>query len=644
MVEATLWSLLVLLSMAGWGSLVSLGLFPSKRPDFGLRVVWGASALAFMGGLLAAASAYGRNVAMGLVDVGLIAGAWHVFRAKEPVRGLDVAWRAARRNPLLAFLGVGILVCVAFQFLGAVGDTTTNPYDDDVAYFPLVKRLIQTGTMIEPFSFRRLSALGGQLFYLSLLYPHCAFQNMNAFDRGIAYLGVVSLILATRIGSRRPPFWMTVLVLVFFSSLPVNSINTGSHFSGVLFFFGLFRTLQFLDEVERTRPGQTALWRQAFLPALVAAAACTLRQNFLAPAAMTLVASYGYRTFGSNERVVDRLKLPALAALIAAGALLPWFVLSIRSNGTPLFPLVLGTYNRSLVLTSNLFTWLDEARYMGAIAADNEPVLTVSLFVFAGVLLRDTGKSRPLRSLWVGTAAGFLILVHTLSQGDPPNLARYLFGFLTALVLATALTAGVTWSSAPTHARAQRAASILVLIAVGGQLFISRERLSRRYDRAVTAAKMHLHDAPASLKTTRPEFFLYAHAQSTLPEGAKVAVLLDEPYYLDFARNEVFNLDMPGYASLSPGLPYFRGAAAKADYFRRLGIRYLMFVTSDFSRVHYRREFWFQRMFTEEEIWRLYTPYQLDMIDSLAELKKGYRVLGEERGIVTLDLGEAVRE
>jgi hypothetical protein len=633
-----LWAILLFVAMTGYGAALARVAVPGRRVDVGLRLAWGGAVLAFLGGVLAMASLYRRDVALGLVDVGLAFAIWDLFRRRdERLPQLRLAWRAMRRNRSLSILLAICLGVTALHFLAAAGDDSTNQYDDDIAYFALVKRLVQTGSMIEPFSFRRLSALGGQPFFLSLLYPRANFQEMNLFDRGICVAGIVFLILGYRRNGRRPPGWLLVLTLAFFLGLPHITINTAGHFSGVLFFLALFRTLLFLAELPPP-PSRLSLVRRALPPALVAVAACTLRQNFLAPAIVTVVASEAYVAFSrAGVPWRERLERPVAVGAIAALAIAPWMVLSYRSNLTPLYPLVLGTYNPALVLESNLLTWLDEIRFFIWIAVENEPIRSMVIFVVAGLLVREAEPTKPLRSLWVGTALGYAVLSHTLSQGDPGNLARYLFGFLTALAIATILTAGATWHRAPRGAN-ERFVQILVVAAIGLQLVVTRPFIFRRYDALVSAAKQHLHDAPESAKTLRTETFVYAKVEDAIPRGAKVAFMVDEPYYLDFTKHDLFNIDMPGYASPAPGLPYFQGPQAKAQYFKGLGIHHLLFVRSQSSRAHYKRDFWFHRMFAEEEIWRLFTPYQIDMIDDLAELARTHKILYEERGIVALDL------
>lgn len=135
-----------------------------------------------------------------------------------------------------------------------------------------------------------------------------------------------------------------------------------------------------------------------------------------------------------------------------------------------------------------------------------------------------------------------------------------------------------------------------------------------------------------------PELGMYAQLQSAVPAGETMLVMLDEPYHLDFARNRVLNFDMPGYSSPKPGMPYFQGPEAVADYLRGQRIRYLAFVRPDASHALYKREVWFRRMLNEEEYWRAASPYFIDFFDTLAALSRSRARLHDRDGMIVLDL------
>jgi hypothetical protein len=140
------------------------------------------------------------------------------------------------------------------------------------------------------------------------------------------------------------------------------------------------------------------------------------------------------------------------------------------------------------------------------------------------------------------------------------------------------------------------------------------------------------------MQTAPPIAGAYHRIQHATPAGTSILVLLDQPFHLDFARNEILNLDMPGTASPAPGIPCFLGPEPVAKYLLAKNIRYVAFVESRHSTHLYRRGIWLDHIWDPDEIWRTYAPYMLDVMDNLALLAKSRRHLHDEEGMILLDL------
>ena len=65
--------------------------------------------------------------------------------------------------------------------------------------------------------------------------------------------------------------------------------------------------------------------------------------------------------------------------------------------------------------------------------------------------------------------------------------------------------------------------------------------------------------------------------QSAVPPSETVLASMDFPFLFDFRRNTVFLIDLPGSASLAPGMPFFQGSHALATYLTSHGIRYVAY-------------------------------------------------------------------
>jgi hypothetical protein len=69
----------------------------------------------------------------------------------------------------------------------------------------------------------------------------------------------------------------------------------------------------------------------------------------------------------------------------------------------------------------------------------------------------------------------------------------------------------------------------------------------------------------------------YKKAQESIPIGNMILARTEKPFLFDLKRNEVFIIDLPGGASLPPGMPSFKGGEALAQYFLSKNIRYIIY-------------------------------------------------------------------
>jgi hypothetical protein len=637
LVETTIWSLVVTTSFAGWGSLVAFVVARRERVDLGLRIAWGGAAVCFVGGLLMAMALMARTMSLVLVDIGIALAIAEIFRARERLAGrLRFLTRIARRDPRVAMFAVIVGLLLVFQYLGGIADWHTNPYDDEIAYLAFVKKLLDTGTVIEPFSLRRLAALGGQTLFLDLVSLRAAPSQAHTFDRSICLLMVVLLVLGHRTRGRRAPLGISLLLIVMFLTLQNVAINTASYYSGMAFFLALFRTLTWADDRVDRDPVRTAV------PiALVSATICTLRQNYIAVPPLVLAVSYGFWLLrSSGSPLPRRLAEPIACAALSLMALVPWFVVSWQSNRTFLYPVMLGTANPAMLLEASGSTALRELRLLVRTLLAGFPIHVLSVFAVAAVLVRERGTRIPMSSLGLGSMAALAMLVHSLSQSDAETIGRYASGFVVAFALAVVLTAAsapMARLPSPELRRAQVAIGV-ALFAILTQIVDSQKMLYGAYAKHFENIESLARSAPRSDLTNPPEVGRYIALQTKIPAGAAMAVMLDEPYLLDFARNPIWNLDMPGYSSLPPGLPYFEGPERVEEYFKGLGVRYLAFVRPGFSRYHYRREYWMTMLVDDTETWRAHGPYLIDFYDNLVRLEAKHGSLSEDETLAVVDL------
>lgn len=128
--------------------------------------------------------------------------------------------------------------------------------------------------------------------------------------------------------------------------------------------------------------------------------------------------------------------------------------------------------------------------------------------------------------------------------------------------------------------------------------------------------------------------------QAAVPRGARLLVMIDRPFLLDFARNPIELLDQPGAASPWPGIPLAEGEDKVTAYLRARGIRYFAFVRPDKAESPlYSRAQWIGMAAGGAPLWHATAPINLatfDIVDRLAQ--RGPRLYDDGR-MVVVDLG-----
>ena len=506
------WGALLLVSFTGWGSLVGTAMFPRERADLGLRCAWGWGVTVAIGGAMCGLGIARAHMLIDFAAAGLV------------LFALDLAFAlfrwAARPHPRRARLLVARLpysFAAAFLFvLGVVEagasilDSGFNFNDDNVAYFEFAREILERGTLTQPFSLRRISAYGGKdlldAIELAIDVPE---THVHLVDAGMGLLTVLLLLAFHPRTSRASSRVVVLVAMLFFVSLPAGRFNSGTSIIGVLFFLALYRTLAW-------RPvARAGGWRPAVLVAMLAAGACTLRQNYLVTIGAVLAIAYGapiVRALRTRPPFVDRAAMrdavrdAVLTASLLVLFLFAWGALEFRWTRTFLFPIVNGNYNKAYTFFAHLkpFEWL---HYVWKNVCVEEPIQALPLFLLAAFALRDARPRVPNLAIAAGALLGFAGLVYGYPRALPPNQARYYYGFACAAVLAVALASAD--ALARPFGRRRRALEAvvpvgLVVTAMCLQLYAQRDATSRAFDAFLTTLEPQYGDAPRPGSRRRP--------------------------------------------------------------------------------------------------------------------------------------------
>ena len=624
------WLAFLFFVLAGWGT-ITVRVARVADPDAGQRAALGIAGYLAVAGPLVALGVLSRPVILFLICIGFAGFAWREATAKLALwHRIRDGLMLVRGNPALGALIVVVVGFACVRLVGAVALLDRNPWDDDLAYTPLVKRLLDTGNLIEPFSFRRLASYGGQNVLQVLGAARGSLANVHLVDRGLG-LGLLLLVTTGYARERRTqPVWLALIVLVVLL-LPETAINTASYWIGAVGFFALYRC------VAR---------EQWALVGLTGAAICTLRQNFLVPVvALVAIVLVGRlitlaRTMPRREAwLYDRLAWARVTA-VALTVIVWWWIAAYRSSHTFLFPMFDGTWNHALSITPAFTTWTDELAFLVTCCFETAPFAVLPILAVVLAFVTDRRLGRPLSSLVLASLLGIGFLVHGLVGSEALHVWRYGFGFIAVLVVVLVLELGADDDARVSLAPLGR---WIVLAALVLQLALGRGPLVKQ----VLALFGDIREAAAIDRqgdpSARAEQRRYTAMQAAMPVGARVLVMLDEPALLDFRRNQIANLDTPGFASPGTQLPMFAGAEPLRAYLVAEGYRYAAFVRSERSRYFFRRVFWVERMFTDIELLQTMSAYTLDAIDSFSELATTTPRLYDADGLVVLDLAHPTR-
>ncbi|HEY0985848.1 MAG TPA: hypothetical protein VGD80_02310, partial [Kofleriaceae bacterium] len=572
-----------------------------------------------------------RPVLLALIGVGFVGFAWRELTTQLAIwQRIREGVLYVRARPAVGVLAIVLVALACLRVLGAIAALDRNPWDDDAAYTPLIKRLLDIGDLGEPFSFRRLGAYGGQTALAALAGARGTLANVHLVDKGLCF-GVALLLIAGYARERRTrPLWLALPALALLV-LPDTAINTASYWSGVALFLALYRC--------------AIRWHWG-LAGLVAAAACTLRQNFASVAAVFLAAVLIARLVALARAMplaeawrAERRHWVAAAA-VALAVLVPWWVAAFRSNHTFLFPLIAGTWNHELSFNPAVVTWSQKLEFLLTCSLEPAPIAVVPIIAPVFAFAADPRPGRPLSALFIATVFGFVILVFSLVGTESVHIWRYVFGFGTPLFALLALEIGADDND---RVGLPALGRWLVLAGIVLQIVVGRGAIPKQYIALFgdvrEAAAVDRHGDPSAQAEARR----YGAMQAALPPGAAAVFLVDDGAFLDFRRNKLANLDVPGLASPAPQLPAFRGAEPIREYLVAAGYRHALFVRPDRSRYTYRREFWLHRTLWDSELFQVMGAYTIDMIDALTELATTTRVLYEAAGLVVLDLGAPLR-
>jgi hypothetical protein len=492
----------------------------------------------------------------------------------------DRGWRAlVPGGPAAAAFGVLAIVAV-WETGGSLGLFKWNPCDDFVGYLPLLERLAETGGLMEPFSLRRVAGLGGGTVADSLFAAPFGLEAAYATDFVVGGLLVGLLLIAPASSWLR--FALGALLTISFVLWQILKANlTPAYIAAAL----IAAVVLLIAETRRDRDDLTDR-RFLVLAALLCAGLLTLRTPDPVPVALLLITLILGASATARERLAAILFFAA-ATVIFAG---PWMIALWRSSGTPLYPPIAGNFNNS---------WPGlEARGEGLLSRLTHTLGADPLaWMLGGVLIagsaliflrRSSDWARaPLLAACSAVVSAVALVV--LTGAAPHDLARYTWPFFAGvLIAALALLAGeVRWPlrGAGNRLAAAAVAGVAILIPIVSPL-------GDQIDGGATGVANVISGDDDSLVTIERFRYEYGVAQGSTPRGTKLAISTDTPWYFDYRRNDLVNLDQLGAVSPPPHMPLGGPTEATTDYLRDEGFDFVIATDPEVSLCLYNEKAW----------------------------------------------------
>jgi hypothetical protein len=621
----------IIVSFAGWGWLVVRVLRIRFSTGFGSNATVGLALTSPVGAVLNWFGLISPGIVRAYVLTGILIAALSASINAMYLRDSVVsAWAYFKTRKLLV-LGLLLLASVTiFKFASTVGPSGFHLQDDYHAYFVFPAKMLQTGQLgTDPFSERRIISSLGDMYFLETFVMSFTgrFGNMLLIDEGVGY--VILLLLLAEMMYRKGipgPWAITALFAASIYAVPVSNITA--------IYLGVVILVMLFDLLDRTA-AQPALDSTA-LVAILLAGLCSLKTTFVPSAGIFFLSFFLFQLF----RLPDRPKTVARAGfclMLIVILLAPWMVYSYRTSGTFFYPLFGKGYHGSaygiyLLPTAhfgfrNLLAFLDGLSY----AVDAVLAVEVGLVLMA---FRRNGDDRLIDFVVVINLLIDFVIIGIGVGGV--QMYRYSFFILFAIalfLLVQELGFFAQHSSSRNPLGFNDSVAIVLILGMflgSGYQDLFMELRVWRLEALEFSLSGRDIDTPAEVSA-------YRDLQLAVPAGQKILVRMDKNFLFDFRRNPIYVNDLPGGASLPPGIPIFKGPDALADYLVQHGIRYLAYSYGD--EATFSRSLFGSRLLPQVNIWiRRGAEIAFDFQDNALTLGKSRKKLYDNGCMFVLDL------
>jgi hypothetical protein len=574
------------------------------------RASWGVSLVMILGGMFDLFHLISPVLNLTVVALGVLACAWFLlYDARTHPETF-------RQKILGSPDWVILLACLSLLCLGthvhSLYPAPWNANDDSLAYAAFPKKMLDTGCLIEPFSWRRLTGFGGYDYLHSLMLSVLPAISLHLLDAGVMNtLTAFCLAYYVRRHLRASPLIAGVAGLAFaVFALPRINLAPSSILS--------LLSLSLLHAVKTAgNKLEQKDWRPSVLIALAAAGLISVRVTGVGFAAVFLGLAF-LCSCRQSRALVPPIRYWVRVAGIVAVLILPWALSLYRSSGTLLWPAMAGNFcstipnSRSLALGAELsFQWKN--------------------FCFSGLeyiaLFAMLGFLPILEVAYVaGTLLVALITIHSANLAPPGELMRYYAPFTqVSAILVGASVVGWLAVRLPKP-------TTLISVVLAATICVSVALVDPRWN-VVIGILGRFATVPIFAEPNP-----YSEAIAHIPPGAKILAEVDQPYLFDYRRHTIYNIDQIGMASPGQGLALRGEPDMLIDYLRSQGIGYLVFVRPSKAVSLYSRRDQEKNLSGSNVFYRAVAQNYIWFFDAIDSLSKRYPILFENDRAVVMQI------
>ncbi len=644
------WGIVILLSLIGWGGIVRRIIRESSQVDWGEQAAWGMAFSVVFGGILNATWSISKLTILIYIVGGFLSFLFDLYQNRILIKkSIISSLKDYQSNRLLLLCSAVALILGLLQYAGWVSTTEFHDVDDYLAYLVLPNKMLQMGALGEdPFSRRRIeSSLGGQSFLHTLILCLLSEENIHLLDPGIALIIVWGITLSIINRKNLPQSYALLIIFPLLFVIP-PSRNATSIITASSLFLSFFNLL----DSQKLKPNH--LFGNSFIIALHVAAIFALKYTFVPAITLFLLSSYSIYIFQFQDKKSTIYEFIFTSFLILL-FLLPWMLSLYQSSGTFLYP-ILGKgyhasvyYNHYIPRNSDVFTERGlKLFFRGFLEIFHVAFFLISLAYLSlkPWRLSPIQKRGSTLAFFLSTWVSILIILLLGEQSE-----RYTFPLTYAAIIVCLIEILTVFNNANNNKSASKPAiPILIAMLVAGLIIGSGNGwlgVREYYQKQVNNAYRGLTNPPSL--ATRQEVKQYTEMQQSIPENEVILTGLNKPFLLDFSRHKLFITDGPGYASLPPGMPLFKGSEALSKYLIAKNIRYIAFDYATPPGTD--RQYWIDKLGLEIYPWtkqnkilsvrpslRNEVQYTLDFNENLKQLGTSRKKIYDDGEIFVIDL------